>query len=246
MIDTHCHLDLYPRPIEIARQANEAGVLTICVTNLPSAFIQAQSRLRPLRNIRVALGLHPLLAEQHVHERHTFQELVNDTSYIGEVGLDFSREGYATKDTQVQSLQFILGTLQGKDRFISVHSRRAERATLEILKQMGRAPVVFHWYSGPLNVLDAALEDGHYFSINPGMLRSKNGRRIIARLPAHRILTETDGPFVTISNEVAIPKDVRYVEAYLSEVWGKDIEEVSQQIKNNLMNLLRPLQLKKS
>lgn len=241
MIDTHCHLDLYPKPMQIAHQANDAGVLTICVTNLPSAFAEAQIRLRSLRHIRVALGLHPLLADHHVHERPAFQDYTDKTSYIGEVGLDFSREGYATRDTQVESLQFILELLHDKPKFISLHSRRAERVMLDMLKHAKRSPVVFHWYSGPLGVLDAALQEGHYFSLNPAMIRSENGQKIAAHLLPNRVLTETDGPFVKIGSRSAIPQDVHKVEIYLAKLWRKEPQEVFHQIQANLMELLRPL-----
>lgn len=245
MIDTHCHLDGYPQPMQIARQANDAGVLTICITNLPSAFTEAQARLHSLAHIRVALGLHPLLAEHHLSQRCAFQEAVNKTSYIGEIGLDFSREGYATRDTQVESLQFILESLQDKPKFISLHSRRAERMVLDLLKHVKRSPAVFHWYSGSLSVLDAALQDGHYFSINPAMLQSENGRRIISRIPINRVLTETDGPFVKIGGRSVIPQDVYEVEAFLAGLWGKNTKEASQQIWTNLLELLRPVILEK-
>jgi TatD DNase family protein len=95
VIDTHCHLDLYRRPTDVADQANRAGVLTVAVTNLPSAFDRAQPHVRQFKNLRLALGLHPILAKQHSAERARFEELTESTSYIGEVGLDFSPEGPA-------------------------------------------------------------------------------------------------------------------------------------------------------
>lgn len=130
MIDTHCHVDLYPRPTEVATDADRAGVLTLIVTNLPSAFDRAYPHVQRLRNIRLALGLHPLLAEQHPMERGRFVELVERTSYIGEIGLDFSRVGLPAKALQVESFRFVLRTLQGKAKFITLHSRQAESAVL--------------------------------------------------------------------------------------------------------------------
>jgi len=56
MIDTHCHVDLYPRPTEVASEARRAGVLTVVVTNLPSAFDRAQPHVQQFTNLRLALG----------------------------------------------------------------------------------------------------------------------------------------------------------------------------------------------
>ncbi|MBK8304713.1 MAG: TatD family hydrolase [Chloracidobacterium sp.] len=38
-------------------------------------------------------------------------------------------------------------------------------------------PVVFHWFSGSLAVLDQVIDNGHYFSINPAMIKSVAGKR---------------------------------------------------------------------
>lgn len=108
MIDTHCHIDLYSRPTEVAAAADRAGVLTIIVTNLPSAFERALPFVGTMRNIRLALGLHPLVAEQHKSELQKFRELIDKTSYIGEIGLDFSRAGYATREIQIESFRYVL------------------------------------------------------------------------------------------------------------------------------------------
>jgi TatD DNase family protein len=243
MIDTHCHVDLYPDPTNVAAAADRAGVLTIIVTNLPSAFDRAYPHMKSFRKMRLALGLHPLVAGQHLAERERFRELIDKTSYVGEIGLDFSRAGYATKDLQVESFRFVLRSLRGMPKFITLHSRRAESVVLDMLEEEERSPVVFHWYSGPLNVLDRALARGHYFSVNPSMTKSPNGQKIINRLPPGRVLTESDGPFVEVKGRPAHPSDVVLVEEYLASVWQMKRTEVSVGIKENFFNLIRPLRI---
>jgi TatD DNase family protein len=241
MIDTHCHVDLYPRPTEVAAGADRAGILTVIVTNLPSAFERALPFVQPLRNIRLALGLHPLVAEQHEAERGRFTELVDKTSYIGEVGLDFSRAGYSKKELQIESFRFALRALRGKPKFITLHSRRAESTVLDILEEEGRAPVVFHWYSGSLADLKRALDLGHFFSVNPAMFDSPNGRKIVASLPPERVLTESDGPFVKVRGRAAVPADVAFAEEGLASLWRLERREVSAKIRQNFVELIRPL-----
>lgn len=247
MIDTHCHVDLYPRPSDIAASADRAGVLTIVVTNLPSAFDRAYPHVSTMKNVRLAVGLHPLLTAQHKDQRERFAELVDSTSYIGEVGLDFSQAGFSTKETQIETFRFVLDTLQGKPKFITLHSRRAESAVLEILEEKERSPVVFHWYSGSLNILDRALALGHFFSINPAMVNNPKGKRIIEALSPDRVLTESDGPFVKINGREVVPSDVAIVEDYLAAAWHMSRFEVSMKIKSNFLTLIRPIQqIKKS
>jgi TatD DNase family protein len=122
--------------LEYRNQADRAGVFTVLVTNLPSAFEAAYPNVRPFKNIRLALGLHPLNAPLHTDkERELFKVLVDKTSFIGEVGLDFSPVGYKTRDTQVTSFQYALKCLRRKPKFVTVHSRRAETAVLELASQ---------------------------------------------------------------------------------------------------------------
>lgn len=241
MIDTHCHVDLYPHPTAIAQASDKAGVGTIVVTNLPSAYEKAAPHIRQFKKLRLALGLHPLVAEQHARERKKFASLVEGAFYIGEVGLDFSPQGYATRDIQVESFRFVLEKLAGAPKFITLHSRRAEAQVLEMLAEAGRSPVVFHWYSGTLKNLNAAVEAGHYFSVNPAMAVSPNGQKIIAALPPERVLTETDGPFVKVGNRTAVPSDVRVVEEYLAGVWDLPHKEAKDRVKRNFSTLLRTL-----
>ena len=242
MIDAHCHIDLYPHPTEIAEKAFRAKVLTVAVTNLPSAFEKAYPHVKAFSNLRLALGLHPLLAAQHASERQRFHQLVDKTSYIGEVGLDFSTEGYKSKETQIESFKFVLKTLENKRKFVSIHSRRAEAQILDILDQTNyKFPVVFHWYSGSLSLLDKALQKGHYFSINPAMIESTNGQKIINRIPLERVLSETDGPFVMIAGKAVDPTDVSKVERYLASKRLVSNQEAKDIIKENFMKIVRPI-----
>jgi TatD DNase family protein len=57
-----------------------------------------------------------------------------------------------------------------------------------------------HWYSGPGKYIDRALTAGMLFSINPAMLRSRTGARVLEAVPQDRILIETDGPYVKLGN----------------------------------------------
>lgn len=234
MIDAHCHLDMYADPYGTALMADRSGVLTIGVTQLPSAFEQAYPHVRPLRHIRLAVGMHPLVATQHAVERDLFVSCLEKTSYVGEVGLDFSVEGLSTRELQVDTFRFVLQRVRQSPKFVSVHSRRAERAVLDLLEETRVSPVVFHWYSGSQMQLERLLRLGHFCSVNPAMIRSDKGKAIIRRMPRDRILTETDGPYVQIGRRPAVPADAAMVEEFLADDWGQSAEEIGHQIRQNL------------
>jgi TatD DNase family protein len=242
MLDSHCHLDLYPDPSQTAADAERAGVFTVFVTNLPSAFDIAYPHALRFKKVRVALGLHPLTASMHTEqEMSRFRELVTKTSFIGEVGLDFSRDGLATRDRQLESFRFVLRCLEMKPKFVTIHSRRAEAAVLEMLAEEYSRPVVFHWYSGSLKSLSLAIERGHFFSINPAMVLNEKGRAIVRRLPRARVLTESDGPFINIGDRTIVPGDVKVVEDALATMWSTEPSAVRISIAENFRQLLKPL-----
>ena len=195
MIDVHCHFDMMPNPEAYVRQKEEMGDVVIGMTNLPSHFQMGQPYIMHCKHIRLGLGFHPLLAAENKNELPLFKRMVDETSYIGEIGLDFSREGYASKEEQITVLKEILTTLRGKRKIVSVHSRRAEKELLGLLGEYNIENVIFHWYSGSVSLIPAILERGYYFSINEAMTLSHSGKSIIEKIPRDRILMETDAPF---------------------------------------------------
>ena len=241
MLDAHCHVDLYSEPAAVADRAAASGAFTIMVTNLPSAYDRSRPHIESRPRIRLALGLHPLLAAQHRSERDLFKARAAAASFIGEVGLDFSQEGKGTADLQVESFEFVLQTVSGLPKFISIHSRRAEAQVVEMLRAAKRTSAVFHWYSGPIGVLRQAITDGHYFSVNPAMLNSDNGRRIVSAVPQDRLLTETDGPFVTIAGRPAEPSDIRLVEEGIARIWKVTPADVRFRVAQNFRSIVNPL-----
>ena len=62
-------------------------------------------------------------------------------------------------------------------KIISIHSRMAEREVLEILSKYNIATPIFHWYTGPLNLIPPIIELGAYFSINEAMTLSEKRKK---------------------------------------------------------------------
>lgn len=223
IIDTHCHFDMMSNPESFIRQKEQAGNIVIGMTNLPSHFRMGISHIITYKHIRLALGLHPLLAAENRNEIALFKKYINKTSYIGEIGLDFSNEGITTKTAQIMTLRDLLESLKGEKKIISVHSRKAETILLDLLREYNIENVIFHWYSGPINLIPAIVSDGYYFSINEAMIKSKNGRAIIEKIPRNRILTETDAPY---NPKADITKVLTYMQM------------AEQDVKNNFMDLI--------
>ena len=231
MIDVHCHFDLAKSPEKYISDNEKNKIITIGMTNLPSHFQMGIGHTKSYKYIRLALGLHPLLANEHSQEYLKFKQYANETSYIGEVGLDFSREGYSTKEIQIRSFEFVLDCIKDKSKIVSLHSRRAEKEVLDMLIDNDINNAIFHWYSGSVSTLHKIISAGFFFSINSAMIQSDNGRKIIAEIPRELILTETDFPFIENGNIV-------HIYQYLTQLWGVSVSKVEQIIDSNFKQIL--------
>lgn len=231
MIDVHCHFDMAKYPEKYISENEKKKIITIGMTNLPSHFQMGINHVSEYKYIRLALGLHPLMAEEHLNEYSIFKEYIDATSYIGEVGLDFSMGGVSTKAIQIKSFDFVLDCVKDKSKILSLHSRRAETHALDMLIENNIENAIFHWYSGSLATLNKIIDSGFYFSINSAMVHSTNGQKIISAIPPKFILTETDFPFIENSN-------ISIVHEMLAHLWNTSVLEVEQIINSNFKTLI--------
>lgn len=239
IIDTHCHLDLYPNPNSLIMELEKQNVFTIGMTNLPSHFKMGFHHTRNFKKIRLALGMHPLMASSHSEEFPLFFQYLKMTSYIGEIGLDFSKEGIETKDIQINSFEKILEAVSKEKKILSIHSRNAEKDVLDMLQKFNIQNAIFHWYSGGLKLIDEIVDSGYYLSINTAMMKSEKGKKIIDRIPKENILTETDGPFIKHNYRIVKSTDVKSIIEFLNS--RGNLENMEKQISGNFMRLVNNL-----
>lgn len=240
LIDTHCHIDQYKNPFRLIRGCEKNKILTIGVTNLPSHYLAGKEYVADSYYFKMAIGFHPLAVEQnnYKNELDIFRQHVSQCKYIGEIGLDFSKQSSNMREGQIDVFRQIFHLIGINRKFITIHSRGAEKEVLALLIEKRTCPVVMHWYTGSLAYVDQFISEGHYFSINPAMVQAPKGNTLLTCIPRNRILTETDGPYVKITGKRAEPLDVRIVTHSLTSIWGSVEEDVVQQLQNNFKNLI--------
>lgn len=234
LVDTHFHLDLQKNPLAVVSDCEAHAIYTIAVTNAPSVFSHTQKIVSGTKYMRAALGLHPELVATHGRELPEMLRMMNQTRYVGEVGLD-----YVTTDADLRTEQrrvfeaTLARCAELGGRVITVHSRRAASDVLACIGTSFPGTVILHWFSGAIRDLRAALNAGCYFSVNPAMLRSERGRSLISQMPRTRVLTETDGPFVEVEGRRAIPADAIHAVRGLAELWNVEAMEAAIQVLAN-------------
>lgn len=237
MIDSHCHIDLYKQPLEIAKACERQQICTVAVTHLPSHFQQAELHLKGFHYVRAALGLHPLSVNDHGPELMLFHRLAGEARLIGEIGLDFSSAMIPTKVLQEESFDLVLEAIRGKSPLITLHSRCAEDAVLSHLRRTGVERAIFHWFSGTKPQLVRVLDDGHFVSINAAMVTTTKWSDLIRFVPKNRVLTESDGPFARYQGRPTEPSSVSAVLRWLAEKWSDSPVEVEKRVRRNFNQL---------
>ena len=131
-----------------------------------------------------------------------------------------------------------------------MHTRDAEEDTLTILAdEMGRGayPGVIHCFTASGAFADKALELGFFISIS-GIVTFKNAREIqetAARIPADRLLIETDAPFlapVPHRGKPGEPAFVAVTAAFLAKLRGESVEQLQRITAENFHKLFSKTQ----
>jgi len=215
-----------------------AGIDVVAVTEDPGRFRLLRTRLGRRSGIHLAIGLHPLRAGgTAIADLARLLRLLPHADWIGEIGLDFSRVGAATRHQQLRVFDTLLAEPSVLRHPLTVHSRGAERETVERLLQV-KARAVLHWYTGPHGMAEEAISGGLWFSVNPSMARSIRASSLLSILPPTQVLLETDGPFARVGNRPARPSDLPAVISRLSDIWKRPTESVRAQIIDNQARLL--------
>ena len=129
---------------------------------------------------------------------------MEQTPYIGEIGLDFSSRYCVDglQDLQVKAFTKICARAaelshNDQPRVLSMHTVRSVDTVLDILEQTGAAQAcipIIHWFSGSSEELQRAIKLGCWFSVGEMSLKTKRGREYAKVYPKDKLLTETDLP----------------------------------------------------
>ena len=251
LIDSHAHLDgekFEDDRAAVIERALAAGVVKI-ITMGDSLESSARSAALAERfdPVYAAVGIHP--EEAQPMTAATDDQLAawaaqEKVVAIGEIGLDY----YWEKDEEKRALQraiFVrqLDLARQLRLPVCIHDREAHGDMLKILKTEGRGlRGVLHCYSGSWEMAAELLKGDWYFGID-GPLTYKNAAKlpeIVQRLPAERILVETDSPYLSpmpFRGKRNEPAHVLYVAKKAAELRGESLEAFARATRENTRDL---------
>lgn len=78
-----------------------------------------------------------------------------------------------------------------------------------------------------------------WYSVGPAMLRGQKGRELVGRMPADRVLTETDSSFAIFNDRAIQPWDVEDAVNTLAEICQLSAQSVEARLASNLRLLVQ-------
>lgn len=237
--DTHLHLDLMKNRKKIVDEITKKNVYSIAVTNLPTVFNRDKQIIPETKYLKHALGYHPELISDYPDLLSVFKKELKNTRYIGEIGLDASqsyRQSFEQQKVIFSSIISHCHKVGGK--ILTIHSRKAEKEVLDILGDKFNGQVIMHWYTGTMKNLETAIDRGYWFSINPKMISSKNGRRIMYKIPIEKYLIETDSPFGINEQDLDYISIFKSIITAISEIKSENTLFIEEQLDRNFRKLI--------
>lgn len=193
-VDAHCHLHEFPDDY-IEKVVEKVVILAV------SDDIESSRRTIALgnkySNVHACIGVHPWDVGKEEVRIELFKKLIEENrevTCIGEVGLDKIFVPH-TYEVQLKIFEEFLKLAKEYDLALNLHTAGAWREVFDLVVKYDINRAIFHWYTGPLNLLDMLVEAGYKISINPSLVFQKKHKRVLETCPLKAILTESDGPY---------------------------------------------------
>lgn len=251
IIDTHAHLDQFEDLPGALARADQAGVsdivaVSVDVDSMKKVLDLAAQHQKP--KVHPALGVHPGLVKPDTQQAafDFMRANIRLARAVGETGLDYwykwVRKDEVERQKQKDSFSFHLDLAREFDLPIVIHSRGAWRDCLSMALNSGVKRALFHWYSGPVDILDQIIDAGFYVSTSPSVAYSPESRRAMAQAPLERVLVETDSPVNYRDGEtsfMAEPKDVIRTWKALAQLKNLDEQDALAAVNANARTFFR-------
>ncbi len=254
--DSHCHLDyphLFDQLTDVVKRAENNQVkyfLTICTTL--ESFEKIKLIMQRYKNIYGTFGIHPHESKNHANVNLKFilntKKKYKKIIGIGETGLDFYYN-HSDKKIQIESFIEHIHAASELDIPLIVHSRNAEKDTLEILKRERKnsnLKILLHCFTGSYDFAKKLIDLNCNISVS-GIITFKNSielTKTISLIPKENLLVETDAPYlspVPYRGKFNEPSYIIHTIEKLAQIKKTTKEEIISITTNNFKKLFNLL-----
>lgn len=248
--DSHCHLDrvdlsAFGGSIKtmLAHAETLSVVRFLCVCIDLEHFDEVLQLAQNHAPIYASVGVHPCTTDGKNPSVDELLGLADNDKVIaiGETGLDYFHIEKGT-DWQQERFRRHIAVSNQSGKPLIIHTRNAKSDTIKIMQEENAKSGVMHCFSEDWETAKAALDLGFYISFS-GIITFKNAgdlRSVAKKIPADRILVETDSPYLTPTpyrGKANSPAYTYYVAQKLAEIRGSSLDEIAQITTQNFDNL---------
>ncbi|MEM2383534.1 MAG: TatD family hydrolase [Desulfurococcaceae archaeon] len=190
--------------------------------------------------IRPCIGIHPWnVGEASEHEVNVLLKLAENESVkcLGEVGLD-TKFTPQTFNKQLDVFMKFLKLAKDYDLVLNIHAAGAWEQVFNLVLKYDVDKAFFHWYTGPLRLLEEIVDKGFFIGANPAWRVQSKHRSIIDSAPLENIITESDAPYNYKGMSMSIHL-VRETVDYIASSRGVSFSSVESLIYNNYKKLFK-------
>lgn len=239
LIDGHAHLNEIDGIQPVLDRARASGVVRIVAVGMDMASNRRTLELAREypKMILPAVGYHPWSIDptQVDEALAILSTQLPACAALGEVGLDYKIR--IKKPLQWDVFGRVLALAAKCKKPVIVHSRYSHDRCHRMVLAAGIEKAVFHWYSGPLDVLERIVADGYYVSCTPALAYSTHHQAAIRQVLLERILIETDCP-VAYRGRISEPAHLTDTLAHLSHLRGLPLAEAARITSANAREFL--------
>ena len=216
--------------MEVLERAKAMGVSrTIVTAGCLEDSIEALKlvrQLRPKYQLFSTVGVHPTRADELKDPveaaaiiekfRIILADGKSDGSILalGECGLDYDRLQFSTKETQMVAFKLQLQLAGELCLPMFLHNRNTSGDFVRVVTEERanlRAGGVVHSFDGTLEEMQQLVNLGLYIGINGCSLRTAENLAVVAQIPEHLLLFETDSPWCGVKPSHAGSKFLKTV-----------------------------------
>ena len=244
LIDAHVHLDRYGDMLgEALRQIETSRIFTVATAmDLPS-YRELQKIAARCELVLPTFGIHPRRAADYADRLAEINRYIEMSPAIGEIGLDYHWvKDAATYPAQRKVLEYFIAAAREQNKFVNLHTKGGEKKVLDLLEKYDLRRAIVHWYSGPMDILEAMIDFGCYFTIGVEVNYSDRIKEIARAVPDNLLLTETDNPgalrWLKKTDEVGMPIAIQKVVDMIAELRGSTPDQITRLVHENFRRLI--------
>src|SRR6201988_4080162 len=217
LIDAHVHLDKYGDRLEDAlKEIETEQIFTVATAMDVPSYLELQRIAERSNLVLPTFGIHPRRAAEYANRLPEIGRHIETSPAIGEIGLDFHwvKDG-STYPAQRKVVEYFIAAPAEQNKSVNLHTKAGEKEILDLLEKYDVRRAIIHWYSGPMDILQAMIKFGCYFTIGVEVHYSDQIKVIAKLIPDHLLLTETDNPgalrWLKRNEDVGMPLAIRNV-----------------------------------